>query len=84
MKRQPKTQPCVSVCASAELPWQVEMHPPSSLKPAKRNPPRRHALQERAIPQFHHGDGFACGFPSMRNVVDVTDNKPESVGSCRW
>jgi hypothetical protein len=45
MKRQPKTrsdliktQPCVSVRASVELPWQVEMHPPSSLKPAKWNP----------------------------------------------
>ena len=32
-----KTQPCVSVCASAELPWQVEMRQTDSLKPAKRN-----------------------------------------------
>ena len=60
------------------------MHPPSSLEASEVEPPRRHALREHAIPQIHHGDGFACRFPSMRNVVDVTDNEPESVGSCRW
>jgi hypothetical protein len=34
-------------------------------------------------PGLHHCDVLACGFPSTRNAVEVTDNNPESVGSCK-